>query len=73
MATYREIKGITVQTRDSDPVIGGVAGASWSSGGSLNTARYALKSVGTQTQALAFSGWQPPYSALTEQYDGTSL
>ena len=36
MATYKEIKGVTVQTRDEDPV-GNVG--SWSSGGSLNTAR----------------------------------
>ena len=36
MATYKEIKGVTVQTLDSDPVVNV---GSWSSGGSLNTAR----------------------------------
>ena len=38
MATYKEIKGVTVQTRDKDPVVNV---GSWSSGGNLNTARYA--------------------------------
>ena len=46
MATYKEIKGVTVQTLDSDPVIGGVAGGSWSSGGDLNTARKGLSGFG---------------------------
>ena len=36
MATYKEIKGVTVQTLDEDPVQGGVAGGSWASGGNLN-------------------------------------
>ena len=33
MATYKEIKGVTVQTRDEDPVqnVG-----SWASGGNMN-------------------------------------
>ena len=39
MATYKEIKGVTVQTLDSDPVTGGIAGGTWASGGDLNTAR----------------------------------
>ena len=36
MATYKEIKGVTVQALDEDPVefVG-----SWSSGGTMNTAR----------------------------------
>jgi hypothetical protein len=33
MATYKEIKGVTVQALDEDPV---AAGGSWSSGGSLS-------------------------------------
>ena len=33
MATYKEIKGVTLQTRDSDPVVNV---GSWSSGGALN-------------------------------------
>ena len=71
MATYKEIKGVTVQTRDEDPVLAGVAGATWSSGGSINTARnpdggYA----GTQTANLIFGG--EPAVGNTEQYDGTT-
>ena len=30
MATYKEVKGVTIQTKDSDPVVGGLAGGSWS-------------------------------------------
>ena len=33
MATYKEIKGVTVQTRDEDPVVNV---GSWASGGDLN-------------------------------------
>ena len=36
MATYKEIKGVTVQTKDSDPELNV---GSWSSGGALNTGR----------------------------------
>ena len=38
MATYKEIKGVTVQTLDSDPVVNA---GSWSAGGNLNTTRQA--------------------------------
>tara|TARA_B100000963_G_scaffold256845_1_gene225319 strand:+ start:187 stop:1977 length:1791 start_codon:yes stop_codon:yes gene_type:complete len=72
MATYKEIKGVTIQTRDSDPNLAGAAGGTWASGGDLNTARNNLKSVGTQTLALAFAGDTGSYSALTEQYNGSS-
>ena len=51
MATYKEIKGVTVQTRDSDPVVNV---GSFSSGGSLNTSRTELAgTVGIQTAAMA--------------------
>ena len=53
MATYKEIKGVTVQTLDEDPVL---AGASWSSGGALNQARAGLGGAGIQTAALGFGG-----------------
>ena len=29
MATYKEIKGVTVQTRDSDPVVNAGSWACW--------------------------------------------
>jgi hypothetical protein len=41
-------------------------------GGGLNTARDALAGAGTQTAALAFGGTTPPFTAATEEYDGTS-
>jgi len=79
MATYKEIKGVTVQTVDSDPVefVG-----SWASGGSLNTAREAAAGAGTQTAAIMFGGSSPapgPYPQPyyihdeTESYDGTTF
>ena len=47
MATYKEIKGVTVQTRDEDPVIGW---RTWASGGYEETQWLFLDgSVGTQT------------------------
>ena len=74
MATYKEVKGVTIQTRDSDPVIGGVAGASWASGGSLNTARGELAGAGTQTAALMFGGADASSNkeTETESYNGSA-
>ena len=75
MATYKEIKGVTVQTLDSDPVVGGVAGGSWASSTSLNSARTGLApaQAGTQTAALAFGGEEPPgNSAKTESWNGSA-
>ena len=54
MATYKEIKGVTIQALDEDPVefVG-----TWASGGNLNTARgNGLGGAGIQTAALAFAG-----------------
>jgi len=69
MATYKEIKGVTVQTLDSDPVVN--VGA-WSSGGAMNTAREGHGAAGTQDAALAFTGNSPPQTVNNEQYNGTS-
>ena len=69
MATYKEIKGVTVQTLDSDPVLNV---GTWSSGGSLNTARYRGGSSGTTTAGLVYTGRTPTYVANTESYNGTS-
>jgi len=45
----------------------------WSSGGSLTTARRFLWGAGTQTAGLAFGGYAPPGNqAVTELYDGSS-
>ena len=51
--------------------IGGV----WSAGGSLNTARADAGQAGTQTEALAFSGFtSPPFNVPTavEEYNGAT-
>jgi hypothetical protein len=54
---------------------GGIAVATWASGGSLNTARASMGSAndGTQTASLAFGGDElPGISNKTESYNGTS-
>ena len=73
MATYKEIKGVTVQTLDSDPELNV---GSWSSGGSLNNIRYGAFGFGIQTAAIVATGSSPPFSPslapVVEQYNGTS-
>ena len=71
MATYREIKGVTVQTRDEDPELN--VGA-WASGGALNTARYGGSGFGTGADSGIVAGSNEPAPAgnLVEQYNGTS-
>ena len=53
MATYKEIKGVTVQTLSEDPVenVG-----SWAAGGDLNTARSENTGVGILTATLSIGG-----------------
>ena len=73
MATYKEIKGVTVQTLDEDPVIGGVAGATWASGNNTPYSGYYWGSAGTQTSNIIAGGYGP--SGITNasaQYDGTN-
>ena len=74
MADYKGIKGFTVQSLATDPLTGGVAGATWSSGGVLNTARYGMAGIGIQTAALGVGGTEPPSTrgALNEEYNGTA-
>ena len=50
----------------------GITTGTWASGGNMNTARYALGGLGTQTAALGFGGYIPSYTAATEEYDGTT-
>ena len=70
MATYKEIKGVTIQTRDEDPTVNA---GSWSSGGNLNNTRYALAGVGANNSAaLVFGGYPNGPTGQTEQYNGTS-
>jgi hypothetical protein len=81
MTTLKGIKGDQIRYLDEDPVVQGVAGGTWASGGSLNTARSSISGAGTQTAAVAFGGdianppgTPAPYTvqALTESYNGTS-
>lgn len=75
MATYKEIKGVTVQTLDSDPVTGGVAGGTWAAGGDLLAATSNMAAFGTQTAALSVGGYlgPPGATAKNEEYNGTSF
>ena len=59
--TSNTLKGLGVSTAGT-----------WATGGNLNTARYGLGGTGTQTEALAFGGFIPPYSAATEEYNGAT-
>ena len=73
MAKYSDIKGFTVQTVSSAPAASGLAGGSWASGGTANTARRwaAQGSVGTQTATLIIGGG-PPTTDAVELYNGSS-
>ena len=51
---------------------GGAPLGSWSSGGSLNTARYNAAGNGLQTAGLVFGGDVPPSTAKTENYNGSA-
>ncbi len=68
MATYKEIKGVTVQALDADPVenVG-----TWASGAAANTGRSEVASAGTST-ANMISGGEPPITGATEQWNGTA-
>ena len=71
MATYKEVKGATIQTRDTDPTVNV---GSWSSGGSMNTGRSDMAGAGIQTSSLVFGGVPPTTAgtAITEEYNGSS-
>ena len=73
MAKYSDIKGFTVQTLSSDTVASQQLGGSWSSGGSLNTARAETGWSGRGTQTASFiAGGTSPVSGKTEAWDGSS-
>jgi len=52
---------------------GGIADATWASGGAMNTARRGQRGSGSKTAGLVFGGGSPPPLVLTESYDGTSF
>ena len=77
MAKYSDIKGFTVQTLSTDTVASQMAGGTWSSGGSINEARYAMGGAGlTPSAAIVFGGspspGSPTLSSKTESYSGTT-
>jgi hypothetical protein len=71
MATYKEIKGVTVQTVDSDPVLNV---GTWASGGALNTARGSGGAAGVTTAGMIAGGDNPggAYLANHEYYNGSA-
>ena len=89
MATYRALRGVTIQTVDGDPsnlVAGDIwynsaarklkvrkqtAGA-WSTGTSINTARYDPGNGGTSTAAIIFGGHGGAPDDETEIWNGTT-
>ena len=88
MATYKEIRGTNITAVDSDPTnITGeifynntsralkgfnIGAASWSTGGSLGTARYGAAGFGSEPAAVGCFGYGPTYGVATEEYNGTS-
>jgi len=73
MSKYKEIKGFKVQTLASDTAASVAASGTWSSGGSVNTARRYGAGIGSSTAGLIFGGSSPsPVVANTEQYNGTA-
>jgi hypothetical protein len=71
MATYKEIKGVTLQTKDQDPTVNA---GSWSSGGTRNEQAGAIGGtiIGTQTAAVAAGGnISGSVTNKTEEYNGT--
>ena len=86
MATYKQIRGIQVQARDSDPTVveGDVwynattsvlkmysyAAGSWATSDDINTARSESFGAGTNTASILWGGGGP--KKLSEEYDGSS-
>ena len=72
MAEYKAIHGTLFQHKTSDPLATGLPGATWSSGGNMNSARRVLGAAGIYTAGLAFGGTPAPLKAYTESYNGSS-
>ena len=67
MATYKEIKGITIQTRDEDPTVNA---GTWASAPNLNAACREGGGSGTSTSAINVGGY--PYPMTSEQWNGST-
>ena len=73
MATYKEIKGVTIQTQSEDPVLAGAAGGAWASGGNLNNGVVGNRGFGTYTAAVSVGGNRSTgLTAAVEEYNGSS-
>jgi hypothetical protein len=72
MAEYKDIKGFKVQTVSTDPAASAIAGGTWASGTSLNTARTGMGGFGLQTAAVASGGNTTTSVTNSESYNGTS-
>ena len=70
MADYSTLKGFTIQSLASDPALPGIAGATWASGATINTARQSIAAFGNPvaTAAVIAGGTT---GLLTEEYNGT--
>ena len=74
MGKYSDIKGFTVQTVSTDPVASQALGGSWSSGGSLNTARPAAgASSGNDGNSALFIMSGASNSNIVESYNGSAF
>ena len=67
MATYKEIKGVTIQTRDEDPTVNA---GTWASAPNLNAACREGGGSGTSTSAINVGGY--PYPMTSEQWNGST-
>ena len=70
MTTLKQIKGTAIQFLDEDPVLNV---GTWSSGGTMNTARSDLAGLGVLTSAMAVAGYASPGTqSAVETYNGSS-
>ena len=67
MATYKEIKGVTIQTRDEDPTVNA---GTWASTPSLNAACREGGGSGGPTTAINVGGY--PYPMTSEHWNGST-
>jgi len=73
MAEYKAIHGFTVQNRTTDPLASGVPGATWATGGNINTGREGARGAGvSQTAVVIFGGNDGADRGYTENYNGSA-
>ena len=70
MAKYIDIKGLSIQTTDTDPE---AYGGSWASGNNMNTGRTYHAGAGIQTSALATGGLVSGSSGSNAGSPGTNF